>query len=80
MWLQSARAALDGSQDDISRTSSGGSSSINWKLAGRSCIVEMSKSAALEDGLAAHRRLVGDGCVVEVVVDMVMMSVSFAAD
>lgn len=77
LWSQSARAALEGSQDDISRTSSGGSSSINWKLAEGSCKVELSESVSLDDEVAAHKRLVGDGPVVEVIMDMLMMKVRF---
>jgi len=77
LWLQSARAALDGSQDEISRTSSGGSSSINWKLAEGSCFVELSGSVSLDDELAAHKRLVGDGSVLEVVMDMLTVNVGF---
>lgn len=53
---------------------------MNWKLAGRSCIGETSVSASLGTGPIANMRLVGDACVVEVLADILMMNVSFAAD
>lgn len=53
---------------------------MNWKLAGRRCIGETSELASLGNGPIAHMRLVGDACVIEVLADILMMNVSFAAD
>ncbi len=48
---------------------------MNWKLAEGSCVIGMSESASLDDELAAHRRPIGGGPVVEVVMDMLIISV-----